>query len=444
MLEQHGIDYILLEAYPTIAPQAGASIGLAPNGLRILDQLGCYERVRDMAGNYYKTLDMRDLEGRLLFSNRGPGFAERFEHIVMPGKRVVQVEMSDEGPALIHTQDGSVYDGDIVVGADGVHSATRAEMWRLAAQLRPGTFPADEESRLKAEAKCIFGISKIPADFPSTTQLLVSSKGLSHMAIPGPGDRLYWFMFVSMATTPSRDIPRWSKQDEEELAEQHFKDKITDKVTFGDIYNNRRATALVPLEEHVFTRWHFKRIITIGDSAHKVGHLRAICQNLSQVAYTVLSQVHPLTALGGNGAMESAALLCNALARRLKQNSGVLSDADIEEAFLEVQVRQLRRAQDIVKEGKRTQRWVNQLYPLSGLVMRYLLPLAWENLFIGGDLKVSLEGPRIEKLVIPERPHTIPFRDEMPEPAPRATWTVWSAGILVLGVVGYYMAQSMG
>ncbi|RYP75305.1 hypothetical protein DL770_007428 [Monosporascus sp. CRB-9-2] len=439
MLEQHGIDYILLEAYPTIAPQAGASIGLAPNGLRILDQLGCYERVRDMAGNYYKTVDMRDLDGRLLFSNKGPGFAERFESMqmllqvlfdkiklkdrVMPGKRVVQVEMDDEGPARIHTQDGSVYDGDIVVGADGVHSVTRAEMWRLAAQLCPGTFAVDEESRLKAEAKCIFGISKIPADFPSTTQRIVSSQGLSHMALPGPGDRLYWFMFVSMATTPSRDIPRWSKQDEEELAKQHFKDKITDKVTFGDIYNNRRATALVSLEEHVFTRWHFKRIMTIGDSAHKV---------------------HPLAALGGNGAMESAALLCNALARRLEQNLGVLSDANIEEAFIEVQDRQLRRAQDIVKEGKRAQRWVNQLYPLSGLVLRYLLPLVGENLFFSGTLKVCLESPRVEKLVIPERSRTTPFRDEMPDPAPRGTWTVWSAGILMLGVAGYYMAQRMG
>lgn len=52
-LEKFNIDYILLEAYPSIAPQVGASIGILPNGFRILDQLGCYEPVRDISNEYY-------------------------------------------------------------------------------------------------------------------------------------------------------------------------------------------------------------------------------------------------------------------------------------------------------------------------------------------------------------------------------------------------------
>lgn len=48
MLEKFDIDYVLLEAYPTLAPQVGASIGLLPNGLRILDQIGCCEPVLEM------------------------------------------------------------------------------------------------------------------------------------------------------------------------------------------------------------------------------------------------------------------------------------------------------------------------------------------------------------------------------------------------------------
>lgn len=38
MLEKFNIDYVILEAYPNVAPQLGASIGLLPSGLRILDQ----------------------------------------------------------------------------------------------------------------------------------------------------------------------------------------------------------------------------------------------------------------------------------------------------------------------------------------------------------------------------------------------------------------------
>lgn len=79
MLEKHGIDYVLLEAYWEIAPQVGASIGMAPNGLRILDQLGCCEGLQEMAGNYYLKAEMRDLEGRVLCRSDGNGQADLFE-----------------------------------------------------------------------------------------------------------------------------------------------------------------------------------------------------------------------------------------------------------------------------------------------------------------------------------------------------------------------------
>lgn len=45
MLGKFDIDYIILESHGDIAPAVGASIGLFPNGLRILDQIDCYERV---------------------------------------------------------------------------------------------------------------------------------------------------------------------------------------------------------------------------------------------------------------------------------------------------------------------------------------------------------------------------------------------------------------
>jgi 2-polyprenyl-6-methoxyphenol hydroxylase-like FAD-dependent oxidoreductase len=45
MLERFDIDYVVLESRSEIAPNAGASIGLFPNGLRILDQIDCYEDI---------------------------------------------------------------------------------------------------------------------------------------------------------------------------------------------------------------------------------------------------------------------------------------------------------------------------------------------------------------------------------------------------------------
>ena len=55
MLEKFGIDYVLLEGHSSIAPQLGASVGLLPAGLRILDQLGCYDEIEKTVGNaHYK------------------------------------------------------------------------------------------------------------------------------------------------------------------------------------------------------------------------------------------------------------------------------------------------------------------------------------------------------------------------------------------------------
>ncbi len=42
-LELAGVSYTLLEGRDQIAPQVGASIGICPNGARILDQLGCLD-----------------------------------------------------------------------------------------------------------------------------------------------------------------------------------------------------------------------------------------------------------------------------------------------------------------------------------------------------------------------------------------------------------------
>lgn len=65
MLQANGIDYVVLEAHQTIAPQVGASIGLVPHGCRILDQLGLYEKVMGIAPPI-QTFNFRDATGSVL------------------------------------------------------------------------------------------------------------------------------------------------------------------------------------------------------------------------------------------------------------------------------------------------------------------------------------------------------------------------------------------
>jgi 2-polyprenyl-6-methoxyphenol hydroxylase-like FAD-dependent oxidoreductase len=51
ILEQIGIDFLVLEKYDEIAPDLGASIAIFPNGFRILDQLGCYDDIKSLVGD---------------------------------------------------------------------------------------------------------------------------------------------------------------------------------------------------------------------------------------------------------------------------------------------------------------------------------------------------------------------------------------------------------
>lgn len=48
ILERYGIEYTLIEKHAVIAPNLGASIAILPHGLRILDQLGCYDALRTL------------------------------------------------------------------------------------------------------------------------------------------------------------------------------------------------------------------------------------------------------------------------------------------------------------------------------------------------------------------------------------------------------------
>lgn len=68
MLEQLGIDYLVLEKYGTIAPNMGASIGIFPNGFRILDQLGCYDSIKGLVegADAFQTLSMRNEKGQVI------------------------------------------------------------------------------------------------------------------------------------------------------------------------------------------------------------------------------------------------------------------------------------------------------------------------------------------------------------------------------------------
>ena len=60
-LEKQGVRYVLFESQSSLAPDRGASVGLQPNGLRILDQLGLIDKIEQHTGTLQR---WRHLDGQ--------------------------------------------------------------------------------------------------------------------------------------------------------------------------------------------------------------------------------------------------------------------------------------------------------------------------------------------------------------------------------------------
>jgi 2-polyprenyl-6-methoxyphenol hydroxylase-like FAD-dependent oxidoreductase len=63
---------------------------------------------------------------------------------ILVNKRVSGVTETSEG-VQVHVEDGSTYEGDIVVGCDGVNSTVREFMWANANKAIPGLISATEK-----------------------------------------------------------------------------------------------------------------------------------------------------------------------------------------------------------------------------------------------------------------------------------------------------------
>ncbi|KXH64083.1 FAD binding domain-containing protein [Colletotrichum salicis] len=323
MLERLDIDYTLLEAYPNIAPQVGATESLT---MGFLTRLG-----------YPFVFIERQMLLQVLYDNL------KNKERLIPEKRVEKVEFLKEG-VCVHTKDGSEFEGDIVVGADGIHSTVREEMWRIGHEQRPGYFPLDEHSRR------------------------------SYFIISTPGNRTYWFLFAGVGDTKyGKDIPSYSKEDTEKLALEHWEDLVLKDVTFGDIYKNKIMATLVPLEEYVFKKWHYQRTICIGYASHKID---------------------PISGQGGNGALEAVALLTNALTDMLEKHPKAQPTEVVEAALAQVHVNRHDRAETLVANAHTLQRVLTGRSPYSKILDHLVEDIQFKTSLFSALVVWLVEGHR--------------------------------------------------
>jgi len=196
-----------------------------------------------------------------LLYNRLPGHEQR----VQTNKMVISIQQDDAG-VTVGCADGSQFQGNIVIGCDGLHSAVR----RLAIDAVREQTP----TKLTAEYTGLFGHGPrldglLPCDM---TEL--HGNGITFQLL-STNDRCFW-IFYHAKEKDSLPGQRYSAEDAEALALKYKDHPVSwgRKVSFGDIWESKNSANMYELEEGVADRWFEGRAVIVGDAAHNVSDLR--------------------------------------------------------------------------------------------------------------------------------------------------------------------------
>ncbi|KAJ0166272.1 FAD-dependent urate hydroxylase [Colletotrichum tanaceti] len=311
-----GIDFVVLERRTNPAEDLGASLVLAPQSQRVFYQFGILDKLAEIGGSLHEnralTLDGQVFKSTRLFDvikeHHGAGpLAFHRAHLIQTlydnlpeaakaryftGKKLAGIEATETG-VVVTCDDGSSYAGSVVLGADGVHSATRREMRRLAlaeAPSREATW--DAASPYKTNYQCMW------ASFPRPTATGLSSEtqgtDSSLMFITG-AERAWIFLYEKLpaATTTTRERITFNEDDIEAFAGRFADWPVTETLKVRDVFSERLSAGAAPLEEGICNNWSWGgRVVLVGDAVHK---------------FT------PNAGLGFNNGVQDVVALCNRL-----------------------------------------------------------------------------------------------------------------------------------
>lgn len=201
---------------------------------------------------------------------------------IQVNKQVTRIEVSESdgtAPVRVHCADGSIEEGDIVVGADGVHSTVRSFMQQQAG--RKAVSPrAHAKNQWKTTYRTLFGnIARARLEHVDLSDVSPGDVYESH----GPGtttqffvgvDRAWLFAYSRMDVTgvrnPEGSRERYSQQDADEYAAALGDIHVTPKILLRDVYADKSAASLTNLEEGVVRGWSWGgRVVLVGDAVHK-------------------------------------------------------------------------------------------------------------------------------------------------------------------------------
>lgn len=301
-----GIDFVVLEARDTFAPEEGASLLAYASTQRVWHQLGllgameakaCSVDTRssaDHAGNVFRRGTPSAIHKRLF--GAAPWNFHRKELVVVlyeklpadvreerlcTGRKVCGVEVDEEG-VTVRCEDGRVERGSMVLGVDGVHSKTRGLMRELILASKEKEGDGDEKADLpperpyKAEYRCLWGTCPAPKACEPASNAESHGPERSIMFMTDRDGRSWFFLYEQLDSLRD-ESQRYTAEDEEQMAARFSRIHLLPGLPFSDIWPTRTACGMADQLEGVLPRahWHLPpaqggRVVLAGDAVHRM------------------------------------------------------------------------------------------------------------------------------------------------------------------------------
>jgi hypothetical protein len=108
---------------------------------------------------------------------------------------------------------------------------------------------------------------------PKTVQPFVdftAQEGNTYLSAMGADGIVFWFLSSSTEKNNGTNIPRYTDKDVAANIEKYGHEQATHGWTLRELYEESTITGAAPIAAYTYSRWHYRRILTIGDSAHVV------------------------------------------------------------------------------------------------------------------------------------------------------------------------------
>ncbi|MEU9920000.1 NAD(P)/FAD-dependent oxidoreductase [Streptomyces griseoluteus] len=295
-LARLGFEVHLYEAYVRRAQDVGSFLNLAPNGRAVLERLGLADRILEQ-GVVATSIDFTNHRGRELARNperttnimRGELSGALREAATDNGvklhtaKRLVALDENGDGRWRIGFEDGTHAEADIVLGCDGVNSATRRLL--LPDAPRPiYTEVVGSGGRSEIDA------AELPVD--GRFHMVFGLRGFFGYQVVSPG--IVWW-FENHQETRERTFAELAEIDDARwvvgLADRHRPDPAVIgrvlKASAGPV-GRWPVHEVPPLDT-----WHRGSAAVLGDAAHAVApHLGAGAALGLEDAYELALALH--------------------------------------------------------------------------------------------------------------------------------------------------------